>query len=205
MKSKEIIFQPISKIDNSNAILSSLTSIPKCIAWPKNSEGKLLQCIAHIPTSFLNEHLGLKLQKDCAISIFTYYDSEEYFLDKIVYCGDNEEYKTVKDNTRVIFHEIGEEFYTLNDIEIPPHKIIAEKDIQAVNFYGSKLGGEPTLLQKNEMEVKHSIFLLQLYGSDFPTGLDDIFYLSDALGYLYIAPNISIKNSEAGNFFVQTT
>lgn len=205
MKSKEIIFQPISKIDNSNAILSSLTSMPKCIAWPKNSEGKLLQCIAHIPTSFLNEHLGLKLQKDCAISIFTYYDSEDYFLDKIVYCGDNEEYKTVKDNTRVIFHEIGEEFYTLNDIEIPPHKIIAEKDIQAVNFYGSKLGGEPTLLQKNELEVKHSIFLLQLYGSDFPTGLDDIFYLSDALGYLYIAPDISIENSEAGNFFVQTT
>lgn len=204
MKSKEIIFQPISKIDNDNAILSSLTSMPKCIAWPKNSEGKLLQCIAHIPTSFLNEHLGLKLQKDCAISVFTYYDREGYFLDKIVYCGDNEEYKIVKDNTRVIFHEIGKEFYTLNDIEIPLHKIIAEKNIQVVDFYGSKLGGEPTLLQKNELEIKNSIFLLQLYGSDFPTGLDDLFYLSDALGYLYIAPNISI-NSEAGNFFVQTT
>jgi hypothetical protein len=199
MESKKIYFEEIEYFDKDIAMLSSYTSMPKNIDWPKNPEGKILQCIAHIPTNIINEILNTKLEQNHAISIFTYYDKQEYFLDKIVYAGDENELKTVRDNNKIIIHEIGEDIYSLNDVIIPFNKMIISDEIAKNNFYGSKIGGMPVLLQNKNLQINDYKFILQLYGADFPEDINDIFFLSDSLGYLFI------KNEKlfSGLFFTQ--
>lgn len=201
MDSKKILFNTVSNFNKKVAMLSNYTSMPKNIEWPKNVDGKLLQCIAHIPTNFLNEILSIELKSNHAISIFTYYDRDDYFLDKITYAGDQNDFKTVLSNTKVIFHEIGNDVYSLNKIDFPLNEFIISPEIIKEDYYGSKIGGMPTFIQKKNLNIEEFRFIFQLYGGDFPEDFNDIFYLSDSLGYLFIKdemPFIGLFFTQAG-------
>jgi uncharacterized protein YwqG len=186
MDSRKIKLKPILSFDKNVAIISNYTSMPKTIEWPKNVEGKLLQCIAHIPTNIINGSLPIKLKDNYAISIFTYYDKDDYFLDKITYAGDEEDFKITQDNTRVILHEIGDDIYSLNETIIPFHEMTISDEIVETDYYGSKMGGSPTFIQNKKLQIDKYNFVFQLYGGDFPDSINDIFYLTDSLGYLFV-------------------
>jgi hypothetical protein len=44
----------------------------------------------------------------------------------------------------------------------------------------------PVLLQNKNLQINDYKFILQLYGADFPEDINDIFFLSDSSGYLFI-------------------
>jgi hypothetical protein len=121
------------------------------------------------------------------------------FLDSIVYNGDDSELENIKNGfTKVIIHDIGDGSRNESDFEIPEKyfHLISLEDNEI--YSGSKLGGEPFFLQNKNLKLHDYEYILQIYGNDFPEEYNDIFYLTDSMGYLYI------KN-EDGIFFTQCT
>ena len=76
-----------------------------------------------------------------------------------------------------------------------------------VPYQGSKIGDEPGLLQAEPLALGDERFALQVYGGKFPKPHDGIFYLSDAVGYLFITqnPRAPATAADVGTFFVQVT
>lgn len=178
--------------------------LPADIEWPVNPEGKKLTFILNIPTSFLNDVLCYKYPGNKIISVFTTYSKKEYFLDTIGYHGDSEELKNIKQGfTKVILHDVG---IPRNDADylIPAQRLVVgvESDSTSEDI-GSLLGGKPILLQNENLEIDSYQFCMQLYGSDFPEEFEDIFYLSDSIGYLFL--NKDGNTDDIGIFFTQCT
>lgn len=65
----------------------------------------------------------------------------------------------------------------------------------------SHLGGEPIFLQNENLVVDDYQFCLQIYGGDFPEEFQDIFYLNDSIGYLFL--NGEADANDIGMFFAQ--
>jgi hypothetical protein len=72
-------------------------------------------------------------------------------------------------------------------------------------YSGSKFAGQPGLLQQEELSVEGLKYALQFYSADFPEEFKDIFYLTDAVGYLFIKPQATLQDNEVGLFFIQAT
>ena len=65
----------------------------------------------------------------------------------------------------------------------------------------SWFGGEPEFLQNGSYQfLDDYLFLAQINGLDLPSKLNDMFYLSDAIGYIYLKRDLT-----DGLFFVQNT
>ena len=54
-----------------------------------------------------------------------------------------------------------------------------------------------------KLELASYQFCMQIYGGDFPEEFQDIFYLDDAIGYLFLSKEE--KANDVGVFFVQCT
>lgn len=200
MKSKELILTSHENENSATARIGGNSFLPKSIEWPKNNDGNKLTLIASIPSSFINEYCNLKFLEDSYISVFSTYDKEDYFLDLITYHGDKEELENINSGyTKVIIHEKSEDRNESNNI-IPARKIEPSTLINLENhFTGSKIGGTAGILQKENLSLINELtFAIQFYGGDFPNEYDNIFDLSDAVGYLFLKPDM-------GKFFVQTT
>ena len=200
MKEYKFIFVDNGSKNGELAYIGGKSFLPNNIMWPKNPNGNNLILLMTIPTTFLNKYFNNRFIQDRIISIFTTYDAEDYFLDSIVYNGSDEELNNIKEGfTKVIFHDIGNMVRNECEFEIP--KKIFELELIEVDgeYGGSKLGGKPYLLQKNELKLKNYEFILQIYGNDFPEEYNDIFYLSDSIGYLYL------DKRNNGIFFTQCT
>ena len=126
--------------------------------------------------------------KDKAIYVFSYYDKEDYFLDYItevddaiqgytqVIIGDKNQFKFNLDN-----------FYPINPIE----------NLDEMSF----LGGQPEYLQQESYDfLEKYVFIAQILGMDLPEKVNEIFYLTENIGYIFINRDLS-----GGLFFVQTT
>lgn len=176
--------------------------LPQDVEWPTNPNGEKLTLILSLPTNFLNSNFQFNYPKDKVISVFTTYNTEDYFLDSIVYHGDIEELKNIKGGfTKVILHSIG---LPRNDSDflIPARKIeIGKKIDKSSDYCGSLFGKEPVFLQKEELELGSYQFCMQIYGGDFPEDFQDIFYLSDSVGYLFLSKEGNLN--DAGLFFTQ--
>lgn len=200
MESKELI---LVNEENANSIMARIggnSFLPKSIEWPKNKDGNNLILVASIPSSFIREYCSIDSSEDSYISIFSTYDKEDYFLDLITYHGIEEELENIKNGyTKVLIHEKSEARNESNNI-IPARRIEPSVVINAdSNSLGSKIGGKEGFLQKENLPlIDEFTFALQFYGSDFPDDYNDVFDLSDAVGYLFLKPN-------EGVFFVQTT
>lgn len=126
--------------------------------------------------------------KDKAIYVFSYYDKEDYFLDYITEIDD-----AIQGYTRVIVGDTNQfkfnlnKFYPINPIE----------NIDEMSF----LGGQPEYLQQESDDfLAKYIFIGQILGMDLPEEVNEIFYLTENIGYIFINRDLS-----GGLFFVQTT
>ena len=158
-------------------------------------DGHELALIAFIPIEnlltiapqFKTDFQGMEY-KDKVIYVFSYYDKEDYFLDYIteiddaiqgytkVIVGDKNQFKFNLDN-----------FYPINPIE----------NLDEMSF----LGGQPEYLQQESDDfLEKYIFIGQILGMDLPKEVNEIFYLTENIGYIFINRDLS-----GGLFFVQTT
>lgn len=126
--------------------------------------------------------------KDKAIYVFSYYDKEDYFLDYITEIDD-----AIQGYTKVIIGDKNQfkfnldNFYSINPIE----------NIDEMSF----LGGQPEYLQQESYDfLEKYIFIGQILGMDLPEKINEIFYLTENVGYIFINRDLS-----DGLFFVQTT
>ena len=181
--------------------LGGKSLLPSDIHWPVNPNGKKLTLILSLPTSYLNSVCQFNYPADKVISVFTTYDSEDYFLDVIGYHGNEDELEKIKSGfTKVILHTVGNP-RNESDYLIPANEITAndELDDNSASFIANK----PELLQNEILALDTYNFCMQLYGDDFPEGFDDIFYLSDSYGYLYLSGEET--STDTGIFFTQCT
>lgn len=178
--------------------------LPANIEWPVNPKGKRLTFILNIPTNILKDILGYNYPENKIISVFTTYDQEEYFLDTIGYHGDSEELENIKQGfTKVILHDVGA---PRNDADylIPAQKVLLGEDSDDLKEdIGSMLGEESSMLQNEILETGSYQLCMQLYGSDFSEGFQNIFYLGDSMGYLFL--NKDGNSDDIGMFFTQCT
>ena len=126
--------------------------------------------------------------KDKAIYVFSYYDKEDYFLDYITEIDD-----AIQGYTKVIIGDKNQfkfnldKFYPINPIE----------NVDEMSF----LGGQPEYLQQESYDfLEKYIFIGQILGMDLPEEVNEIFYLTENIGYIFINRDLS-----GGLFFVQTT
>ena len=126
--------------------------------------------------------------KDKAIYVFSYYDKEDYFLDYITEIDD-----AITGYTKVIIGDKNQfkfnldKFYPINPIE----------NLDEMSF----LGGQPEYLQQESYDfLEKYIFIGQILGMDLPEEVNEIFYLTENIGYIFINRDLS-----GGLFFVQTT
>ena len=126
--------------------------------------------------------------KDKAIYVFSYYDKEDYFLDYITEIDD-----AIQGYTKVIIGDKNQfkfnldKFYPINPIE----------NLDEMSF----LGGQPEYLQQeSDGFLEKYIFIGQILGMDLPEEVNEIFYLTENIGYIFINRDLS-----GGLFFVQTT
>ena len=126
--------------------------------------------------------------KDKAIYVFSYYDKEDYFLDYITEIDD-----AIQGYTKVIIGDKNQfkfnldKFYPINPIE----------NLDEMSF----LGGQPEYLQQEREDcLEKYIFIGQILGMDLPEEVNEIFYLTENIGYIFINRDLS-----GGLFFVQTT
>lgn len=126
--------------------------------------------------------------KDKAIYVFSYYDKEDYFLDYITEIDD-----AIQGYTKVIIGDKNQfkfnldKFYPINPIE----------NLDEMSF----LGGQPEYLQQESDDfLEKYIFIGQILGMDLPEEVNEIFYLTENTGYIFINRDLS-----GGLFFVQTT
>ena len=133
---------------------------------------------------------GKQLQeyKDKVIYVFSYYDKEDYFLDYITEIDD-----AIQGYTKVIIGDKNQfkfnldNFYPINPIE----------NLDEMSF----LGGQPKYLQQESDDfLEKYIFIGQILGMDLPEKVNEIFYLTENIGYIFINRDLS-----GGLFFVQTT
>ena len=199
--SNVIEFEGVGNEENVMRI-GGMSFLPEGMEWPVNPNGEKMVLILNIPTNFLNDKLAYNYPKDKMISVFTTYNSEDYFLDTIVYHGSSEELTNIKTGfTKVILHDIG---ISRNDSDylIPARKLIVGEESDFMDECGaSHLGGKPLLLQNENLEVDNYQFCLQIYGGDFPEEFQDIFYLNDSIGYLFLKGEPDAN--DIGMFFTQ--
>ena len=175
--------------------------------WPETPEGLPLTLVMSIPTSFLNQYANFQFSEDFFVSVFTYYSADDYFLEFITYHGNQSELDTIrKGYTKVLIHTKGTALS--GPITIPAMSIeVDEGNVDPAGFQESKIGGMPDQLQPGLLLLGEQRFALQLYGDVFPDPYKDIFFMPEALAYLFVQPNqLSFsKATEAGTFFVQVT
>lgn len=126
--------------------------------------------------------------KDKAIYVFSYYDKEDYFLDYITEIDD-----AIQGYTRVIVGDKNQFKFNLDKF-YPIHPI---ENLDEMSF----LGGQPKYLQQESDDfLEKYIFIGQILGMDLPEEVNEIFYLTENIGYIFINRDLS-----SGLFFVQTT
>ncbi|MDC7240887.1 MAG: DUF1963 domain-containing protein [Spirochaetales bacterium] len=198
MKQQSIIIKAERDNISSDARIGGHSFLPEAIEWPQNENGEKLVLIASIPLSFIKDKSPA--DSHTYLSVFSTYSREDYFLDAISYHGNEAEFRNINGRfTKVLLHAKGKP-RTEADILIPGHCIELEDSVpKNPEHTGSRMGGDPGFLQRGELHhIKDYNFVLQLYGGDFPEGFEDIFYLSDAVGYLFL-------KDDSGLFFAQAT
>ena len=126
--------------------------------------------------------------KDKAIYVFSYYDKEDYFLDYITEIDD-----AIQGYTKVIIGDKNQFKFNLDKF-YPIHPI---ENLDEMSF----LGGQPEYLQQESDDfLEKYIFIGQILGMDLPEEVNEIFYLTENIGYIFINRDLS-----SGLFFVQTT
>lgn len=158
--------------------------------WPRNNNGVPLSLLFSIPLEVVSSKYTHR--EALFLSVFTTY-TDDYFLDDIIDNGDLQGLPPIWTNgTRVLIRKQEATSCSLG-ISIPSYKILLPSIDNMRNSMPSYLQSEP------ELPVS-STFLFQFDLINFPLELQNILFLSDAIGYVFIdMPHCS------GIFFAQCT
>ena len=178
-------------------------SIPK-ILWPKDDENKYMALVLTLPATFVNDHLQTNFPQNTSFSVFNAYSKEEdaYFLDKVIYnINDSEELKYIMNNTSVVYYENTTDYINLADDEIPAREIEIDNNSKDIM---SCINDIPHFLQHENLSFENHQFIMQFYAGSFPENYQDILFLSDAVGYVFINKKAQL-NKIGGIYFGQCT
>ncbi|WP_049602225.1 MULTISPECIES: DUF1963 domain-containing protein [Yersinia pseudotuberculosis complex] len=174
--------------------------------WPKNPLGEDLSLLLTINNDQLNKNNNFfHLPDGKFISVFSTYNENRYFLDDIVFFGDDVELDYIKSGfTRVTLSEssklsVNNNHLACKNIKLEERKIM-DNDYPAFSFLSNQI---PNGMIGSEKLIKEYNFICQLYSADIPSKDGGILGLSDAIGYLFLKKDIDDYNN-AGLFFVQT-
>ncbi len=173
-------------------------------AWPKNPQGEPLLLVATFECSKFNQAVNLNIMPDDSLLyVFSTYSNSDYFLDSVTYGGDPAELKGILSGyTKVMVADA--KAHQSSPIESIPKlstefqdDTVSEDEFIVSSMFSATF--PKALVLPGEIRKDYD-FVCQLYSSDFPDPFKDIFYLTDAVGYLLL------KKSGAGEglFFVQT-
>jgi hypothetical protein len=193
-----------------NAIITLGGNRANVAAWPIDPEGKPLRLVASIDCAAFKLATGApSMPANGQLQVFSTYSQTDYFLENIVYDPDyfvlpsgSAEAKPAY--TLVAFNPSGSAApsHTSPVDSIPATPMhLQDETIGADDFPVSSLAAaEPPrgLVVPAALKDDYA-FVLQLYSSDFPEPFKDIFYLTDAVGYLFLKKDASGQ----GVFFVQ--
>ncbi|MDO4685293.1 MAG: hypothetical protein Q4A92_01990 [Corynebacterium sp.] len=177
-------------------------------------DGSTLALILILPLVLLDlpPALRRRAQGKC-LYVFSVHN-DDYFLDSISWHGTDAELQDlVAGWTRVVIADEGAYSFSGDSYEI---RCASEGTDDRMSYLGS--GDGPTMLQMEDYSAIDDMhFIGQLDGADLPAEIADLFYLTDAVGYLYMSyasPALSEEPSQQGNtstqgldglFFVQVT
>ncbi|WP_198431230.1 hypothetical protein, partial [Snodgrassella alvi] len=142
------------------------------------------------------------LPKAKYISVFSTYNENRYFLDDIVYSGDDAELDHLKSGfTRVTLTDISKLCENSNNL-VPQYLELKKtqlenSDYPTFSFLSNKI---PNGIVACEKLMHEYDFIGQLYSSDIPVHDGGALFLSDAIGYLFLKKKIDDFNN-AGLFF----
>lgn len=158
--------------------------------WPRNNNGDPLTLLFSIPLEAVSSEY--RQQEALFLSVFTTY-TDDYFLDDIIDNGDMQGFPPIWTNgTRVLIHAKESNSYSLGK-SIPSYKIL----LPSIDYMKNSL---PSYLQTEPELPPSSSFLFQFDLFHFPEELQDILFLSDAVGYVFIN-----TSNCSGAFFAQCT
>ncbi|WP_145992951.1 RHS repeat domain-containing protein [Hoylesella timonensis] len=144
--------------------------------WPRNNNGIPLSLLFSIPLEVVSSKYTHR--EALFLSVFTTY-TDDYFLDDIIDNGDLQGLPPIWTNgTRVLIRKQEATSCSLG-ISIPSYKILLPSIDNMRNSMPSYLQSEP------ELPVS-STFLFQFDLINFPLELQNILFLSDAIGYVFI-------------------
>ncbi|RNM24625.1 DUF1963 domain-containing protein [Dickeya fangzhongdai] len=173
--------------------------------WPQNPLGEDLKLLMTIDNNRFNENISeVILPEDKFTSVFSTYSEERYFLDDIIYSGDQVEFNYIKKGfTKVIVSENpflkADNGSQTNRFSLKPREL--ESDIfPAFSFFSKEL---PNGVNGCNELLSEYYFICQIYSSDIPSKDGGALGLSDAIGYLFLKKDIS-EHTDAGFFFIQT-
>ncbi|ASA55374.1 DUF1963 domain-containing protein [Vibrio gazogenes] len=198
-----VVFKLNKIIDDYKGITSGGKS--NCSEWPNNPIGEKLELLFSINSNRANEYIGNSFfPHDTFIEVFSTYSKDRYFLDDVVYFGDEDELNYIKSGyTKVVIRKISEvscdnlsgsfkldiEKYELDNSSYP-----------AFSFLSKAI---PNGLQGVETLLDEYYFVGQFYSADIPLRDGGVLGLSDANGYLFLRKQLQY-NGDDGVFFVQT-
>lgn len=158
--------------------------------WPKGLNDVPLSLLFSIPLEATQ--LIQKTEEQLFVSVFTTY-TDEYFLDDIVDNGDLQETIPVwTAGTRVVIHPKEKYPCSLGKM-IPSYEFL----LPAMDTMGEII---PAYLQAEPQLPQPNTFLFQFTLDFFPLELQDILFISDAVGYVFL--NLPQRS---GVFFAQCT
>lgn len=180
-------------LNKNNILLGCDSGYTNAVQAP---DGKELSLIAYIPIDKLVEtstYFKDKFEKtdydNKAIYVFSYYDKDEYFLDYITDVDD-----CINGYTRVLIAEKNQFQLNINKFY---STLSIDSDLESMSFFG----GTPKFLQEENFDfLNEYIFIGQILGMDLPETIEDLFYLTGNIGYIFIKNDMT-----EGVFFVQST
>ena len=193
-----------------NAVITLGGDSAHTAAWPLDPEGEPLRLVATVECAAFKLATGApSMPASGQLQVFSTYSKTDYFLENIVYDPD---YFVLQDGsgealpayTLVTFTPSGAaasmQTSPVESIPAMP-MLLQDETIGADDFpVFSLASAEPPkgLVMPAALKDDYA-FVLQLYSSDFPEPFKDIFYLTDAVGYLFLNKDASGQ----GVFFVQ--
>jgi uncharacterized protein YwqG len=172
--------------------------------WPLNPEGEPLVLVAAINCSRMKKALDLEsMPNEGALYIFSTYSKSDYFLEDITYSGDASELDNISGGyTKVVLSDSREIKESPADSIPEVSTRLQDREVSSDEFpvFSMVSKTPPNGFNVPEEISKNYDFALQLYSSDFPEPFKDIFYLTDAVGYLLLKK----EGFGEGLFFVQT-
>lgn len=173
--------------------------------WPKNPKGEDLQLIITLDSDACNQSFAKPLLPSGKyISVFSTFNPQRYFLDDLVFTGDERDYQYIHTRfTKVVVSNTASKQIHTNclpeiKMQLVPYQI-EDDAFPAYSFLSSSI---PNGLKGYYGLLDEYDFVAQFYGANLSEQQTGLLGLSDANGYLFLKKHIT-DDMDAGFFFVQ--